>query len=71
MTTSAAVAKTQTAAAAAAPPTTTTTLHTYRVYGVRAEGNCDPAGDVHGELLNQNCLFKAESIKDASDTLQV
>lgn len=42
-----------------------------RVYGVRREGNVDPAIDVHGELTSQNVLFKAETVKAASQALGV
>lgn len=41
-----------------------------RVYGVKPGGNCDPVGDVHGELVSQNCLFIAESVKEASEKLK-
>ena len=42
-----------------------------RVFGVRREGNVDPAVDVHGELTSQNVLFKAETVKAASQALGV
>ncbi|CAM9214373.1 unnamed protein product [Laminaria digitata] len=40
-----------------------------RVFGVRRQGNVDPAIDVHGELTSQNVLFKAETVKAASQAL--
>lgn len=50
-------------------------LHPYcckrRVYGVRAEGNVDPATDIQGELTSQNVLFKAETVGAASRALKV
>lgn len=38
---------------------------------MRREGNVDPAIDVHGELTSQNVLFKAETVKAASQALGV
>ena len=48
-----------------------TVITCVRVYGVRREGNVDPAVDVHGELTSQNVLFKAETVKAASQALKV
>ena len=42
-----------------------------RVFGVQREGNVDPAIDVHGELTSQNVLFKAETVRAASEALGV
>lgn len=42
-----------------------------RVYGVRPEGNVDPAVDVHGELTSQNVLFKSETVQAAAQALGV
>lgn len=50
---------------------TMVTLLLCRVYGVRAEGNVDPAMDMHGELKSQNVLFKAETVKAAAQALGV
>lgn len=36
-----------------------------RVYGVRDEGNVDPAGDIQGELTSQNVLFLQNSVREA------
>ncbi|CAM9833494.1 unnamed protein product [Ectocarpus sp. 6 AP-2014] len=40
-----------------------------RVYGVRPEGNVDPAVDAHGELTSQNVLFKSETVRVAVEAL--
>lgn len=42
-----------------------------RVYGVRPEGNVDPAVDAHGELTSQNVLFKNEAVAQAAQALGV
>lgn len=54
------------------PPLPKTTHRSHRrVYGVRAEGNVDPAVDVHGELTSQNVLFKNETVEQAAQALGV
>lgn len=43
----------------------------FRVYGVRPEGNVDPAMDAHGELTSQNVLFESETVQEAVEALGV